>query len=75
MPIRVLFFKDPPSVLGPDVGVHLMLMSHFAPNEVEVFVVSNSEAADADDMRVRLAGMPNVSSAFLPREARFCACG
>jgi glycosyltransferase involved in cell wall biosynthesis len=43
-----------------------MLMSHFNSDEVEVFVVSNSEAADADDMRVRLAEMPHVTSRFLP---------
>jgi len=65
MPIRVLFLNTRDQC-GPDVAVHLMLISNFAPNEVEVFVASNSEAADADDMRVRLAGMPNVSSVFLP---------
>jgi len=43
-----------------------MLMAHFAADEVEVFVISNSEAADAGDMRVRLAGMPHVISMFLP---------
>jgi glycosyltransferase involved in cell wall biosynthesis len=33
---------------------------------VEVFVLSNSEAADADDMRIRLAAMPHVDGSFLP---------
>ncbi|MFA5956097.1 glycosyltransferase family 4 protein [Hyphomicrobium sp.] len=41
-------------------------MANFVPDEAEVFVVSNSQAADADEMRIRLAGMPNVSSTFLP---------
>ncbi len=43
-----------------------MLMKHFQSNEVEVFVISNSEAADAEDMRGRFAEMPHVSSTFLP---------
>jgi glycosyltransferase involved in cell wall biosynthesis len=51
---------------GADVAVHLMLMANFASDEVEVFVMSNSEASDADDMRLRLAGMPHVTSTFLP---------
>jgi len=41
-------------------------MANFAPSEVQVFVISNSEASDADDMRVRLAAMPHVTSRFLP---------
>jgi len=41
-------------------------MANFAPDEVEVFVISNSEAADAEEMRVRLARMPHVTSMFLP---------
>jgi glycosyltransferase involved in cell wall biosynthesis len=43
-----------------------MLMANFASDEVEVFVLSNSEASDADDMRTRLAGLPHVVSTFLP---------
>jgi glycosyltransferase involved in cell wall biosynthesis len=43
-----------------------MLMANFASDAVEVFVLSNSEAADVEDMRVRLAGMPHVASTFLP---------
>jgi glycosyltransferase involved in cell wall biosynthesis len=43
-----------------------MLMANFAAGEVEVFVISNSEAADVEDMRARLAGMPHVTSRFLP---------
>lgn len=43
-----------------------MLMKNFTPDEVRVFVVSNSEAVDAADMRVRLAGMQHVVSTFLP---------
>lgn len=65
MPIRVLFLNTRDQC-GADVAVHLMLMANFAPDEAEVFVLSNSEAADAEEMRVRFAGMPNVSSAFLP---------
>ena len=57
MPIRLLFLNTRDSC-GADVAVHLMLMANFDPSEVEVFVVSNSEASDADDMRVRLATMP-----------------
>jgi glycosyltransferase involved in cell wall biosynthesis len=43
-----------------------MLMKNFVSDEVEVFVMSNSEASDVDDMRVRLAGMPHVVSKFFP---------
>jgi glycosyltransferase involved in cell wall biosynthesis len=65
MPIRLLFLNTRDSC-GADVAVHLMLMANFAPSEVQVFVVSNSEASDADDMRIRLAAMPHVTSTFLP---------
>jgi glycosyltransferase involved in cell wall biosynthesis len=65
MPIRLLFLNTRDQC-GADVAVHLMLMKNFAPDEVEVYVLSNSEAADVEDMRVRLAGMPHVVSAFLP---------
>jgi glycosyltransferase involved in cell wall biosynthesis len=65
MPIRVLFLNTRDQC-GADVEVHLMLMANFAADEVEVFVISNSEAADADALRVRLAGMPHVTSTFLP---------
>jgi glycosyltransferase involved in cell wall biosynthesis len=65
MPIRLLFLNTRDQC-GADVAVHLMLMAHFAPEEVEIFVLSNSEAADADEMRARFAGMPRVSSTFLP---------
>jgi glycosyltransferase involved in cell wall biosynthesis len=65
MPIRLLFLNTRDQI-GADVAVHLMLMANFSPGEVEVFVISNSEASDAADMRVRLAGMPHVTSAFLP---------
>jgi glycosyltransferase involved in cell wall biosynthesis len=65
MPIRLLFLNTRDSC-GADVAVHLMLMANLDPSEVEVFVVSNSEASDADDMRVRLAAMPHVTATFLP---------
>ncbi len=65
MPIRLLFLNTRDQC-GADVAVHLSLMTHFAADEVEVFVISNSEATDADDMRVRLAGLPHVTSMFLP---------
>jgi glycosyltransferase involved in cell wall biosynthesis len=65
MPIRLLFLNTRDSC-GADVAVHLMLMANFAPSEVQVFVISNSEASDADDMRVRLAAMPHVTGTFLP---------
>jgi glycosyltransferase involved in cell wall biosynthesis len=65
MPTRLLFLNTRDQC-GADVAVHLSLMSNFASDEVEVFVISNSEAADAEDMRVRLAAMPNVVSTFLP---------
>lgn len=41
-------------------------MKSFSPHEVEVFVISNSEAVDADDMRALLAEMPHTTSRFLP---------
>jgi glycosyltransferase involved in cell wall biosynthesis len=65
MPIRLLFLNTRDSC-GADVAVHLMLMTNFAADEVEVFVMSNSEATDAADMRARLAGLPHVASTFLP---------
>ncbi len=65
MPIRLLFLNTRDQC-GADVAVHLMLMKNFVPAEVEVFVMSNSEASDVEDMRARLAGMPHVSSMFLP---------
>jgi glycosyltransferase involved in cell wall biosynthesis len=65
MPIRLLFLNTRDQ-RGADVAVHLTLMKNFAPNEVKVFVISNSEAADVDDMRGRLAQMPHVTSTFLP---------
>lgn len=65
MPIRLLFLNTRDQC-GADVAVHLMLMAHLDAREVEVFVISNSEAADADDMRVRLAQMPHVTGVFLP---------
>ncbi len=41
-------------------------MSNFSAEEVEIFVISNSEASDVDDMRIRLAEMPHVVSTYLP---------
>lgn len=64
-PIRLLILNTRDQC-GADVSVHLMLMANFAADEVEVFVISNSEATDVEDMRVRLAGMPHVTSRFLP---------
>ncbi len=65
MPTRLLFLNTRDSC-GADVAVHLALMTNFAAHEVEVFVMSNSEATDADDMRMRLAALPHVASRFLP---------
>jgi glycosyltransferase involved in cell wall biosynthesis len=65
MTIRLLFLNTRDQC-GADVAVHLMLMTNFAAAEAEVFVMSNSEATDADDMRIRLAGLPRVASTFLP---------
>lgn len=65
MPARLLFLNTRDQC-GADVAVHLTLMKNFAPDEVQVFVISNSEAMDADEMRARLAGMPHVTSTFLP---------
>jgi glycosyltransferase involved in cell wall biosynthesis len=65
MPIRLLFLNTRDQC-GADVAVHLSLMTHFAPDEAEVFVISNSEAADAQEMRARFAAMPHVTSVFLP---------
>jgi glycosyltransferase involved in cell wall biosynthesis len=65
MPVRLLFLNTRDGY-GADVAVHVTLMSHFAPSEADVFVLSNSEAADADQMRVRLAGIQRISATFLP---------
>ncbi len=65
MPIRLLFLNTR-DTCGADVAVHLTLMKSFSPDEVEVFVISNSEATDAAEMRARLADMPHVTSMFMP---------
>jgi glycosyltransferase involved in cell wall biosynthesis len=65
MPIRLLFLNTRDQC-GADVAVHLSLMKHFSPEEVAVFVISNSEASDAAEMRVRFNDMPHVTSVFLP---------
>ena len=65
MPIRLLFLNTRDQC-GADVAVHLSLMAHFDPRQVEVFVISNSEALDANEMRNRFASMPHVKSMFLP---------
>jgi glycosyltransferase involved in cell wall biosynthesis len=65
MPTRLLFLNTRDQC-GADVAVHLMLMANFAADEVEVFVMSNSEAADAAAMRARFAAMPHVTTTFLP---------
>src|SRR5579871_5923627 len=64
-PIRLLILNTRDQC-GADVSVHLSLMANFAADEAQVFVVSNSEAKDAQEMRERLAAMPQVSSVFLP---------
>jgi glycosyltransferase involved in cell wall biosynthesis len=64
-PIRLLFLNTRDQC-GADVAVHLSLMKSFDSNEVEIFVMSNSEASDAEDMRIRLATMPHVRSTFVP---------
>jgi glycosyltransferase involved in cell wall biosynthesis len=65
MPIRLLFLNTRDQC-GADVAVHLGLMANLPPGEVEVYVLSNSEAADAEQMRARLAALPHVTSRFLP---------
>jgi glycosyltransferase involved in cell wall biosynthesis len=65
MPIRLLFLNTRDQC-GADVAVHLTLMQNFLPEEVEVFVISNSEASDAEEMRARFREMPHVKSIFLP---------
>jgi len=65
MPVRLLFLNTRDQC-GADVDIHLTLMKHFTSNEAEVFALSNSEAADADEMRIRFAGIPYVSTALLP---------
>jgi glycosyltransferase involved in cell wall biosynthesis len=65
MPTRVLFLNTRDRC-GADVAVHLTLMEGLAPDEAEVFTLSNSEAAEADEMRHTFAQMPQVRAAFLP---------
>ena len=64
MSTRVLFLNTRDQC-GADVAVHLTLMANFAPEEAEVFVLSNSEAGDADDMRESFSRMPHVRAEFL----------
>ena len=65
MPIRLLFLNTRDQC-GADVAVHLTLMTNFTSDQVQLFVISNSEASDADEMRARLTTMPQVTSVFLP---------
>ena len=65
MPIRLLFLNTRDQC-GADVAVHLTLMANLPTDKVKVFVISNSEATDAEDMRTRLTAMPHVSSIFMP---------
>jgi glycosyltransferase involved in cell wall biosynthesis len=65
MPVRLLFLNTADGY-GADVAVHVMLMSHFAPSEAEIFVLSNSQAADAEQMRDVFAGIPRVTATFMP---------
>ncbi len=43
-----------------------MLMKNFAPAEAQIFVLSNSAAADVAQMRTTLADLPHVTAIFLP---------
>jgi glycosyltransferase involved in cell wall biosynthesis len=65
MPIRILFLNTRDNY-GADVAVHVTLMSHFCADEVEIFVLTNSEASDAAEMRERFAQMPHIKVMFLP---------
>lgn len=65
MPIRLMFLNTRDQC-GADVAVHLTLMSSFDPARVAVHVISNSEAADANEMRERFAAIPHLTSVFLP---------
>ena len=65
MPVRLLFVNTRDQC-GADVSVHLSMMTNFLAEEADVFVISNSEARDADDMRSRLAFMPRITSVFMP---------
>jgi glycosyltransferase involved in cell wall biosynthesis len=65
MPVRLLFLNTADRY-GADVAVHVSLMKNFAPSEAEIFVLSNSEAADVDQMRALLAELPHVTARFLP---------
>jgi glycosyltransferase involved in cell wall biosynthesis len=65
MSVRLLFLNTADR-FGADVAVHVMLMKNFAPAEAQIFVLSNSEAADAGQMRSLLADMPHVTAIFLP---------
>ena len=71
MPIRLLFLNTRDDV-GADVAVHLTLMKHFLADEVEVFVISNSEATEADLMRSKLAELPHVSVKLGGLAMAFC---
>lgn len=65
MPVRLLFVNTRDEC-GADVSVHLSMMSNFLAAEADVFVISNSEARDADEMRERLSLIPRVTSVFMP---------
>lgn len=65
VPMRILFLNTRDSY-GADVAVHVSLMSHLPADDVEIFVLSNSEASDAAEMRERFTRLPRVNVMFLP---------
>jgi glycosyltransferase involved in cell wall biosynthesis len=65
MPIRIMFLNTRDDY-GADVAVHVTLMKHFSADDVEIFVLSNSEASNAAEMRERFAQIPSVKATFLP---------
>ena len=64
-PTRVLFLNTRDQC-GADVAVHLSLIQSFDPQRTRPYLLSNSQATDADNLRAFCQRMPHLTSQFLP---------
>ena len=64
-PTRALFLNTREQC-GADVAVHLSLIRSFDPRRTRAFLLSNSQADDADEMRAVCRSLPGLTWQFLP---------
>jgi glycosyltransferase involved in cell wall biosynthesis len=60
-----VLFVNTRSYLGADVAVHLMLIKHFDPQEVEAHIVNNRHCVDLDKTLAALKSVPNLQPRLL----------